>query len=233
MDASESAMLSEQEIGHVQDAVLAWHRTNQRMFPWRQTTDPYAILISEKLLQQTSARAHVVHAFQILMNTFPSPIALAQARGEELEAIIAPLGFHYRAKELKVIGQYLVKRFHGQVPQDLADLLSIPGIGDYAARAIQSFAFGMDVPIVDTNIARLLYRLFDIQQTLPSNPSRKKSLIYLASLLIPNGKSRCFNFALLDLCAQVCTPTKPNCSDCPLVSVCPYGAKSDSGEFPP
>lgn len=200
-----------------------WFEENCRDFPWRHTRDPYVVLLAEKLLQQTAARRVVVDAFQNLVSAYPSTKALADANIGDLEKIFAPLGFHYRAKELKVLANALLERHQGLVPADLGDLKSLPGIGDYAARAVLSFAYGQDVPIVDTNVARFLYRVFAIPGPLPANPARKKSLIELAAKLVPEGRSREFNLAVLDLCALVCTPSRPKCPACPVQPLCCYG----------
>ncbi len=125
-----------------------------------------------------------------------------------------------RARELKALGQVLVSKYNGRVPRDLDSLLSLPGVGDYAARAVLSFAFSKDVPIVDTNVARFLYRFFGPPGNLPSNPSRNKQLLRLAEELLPSGRSREYNFAILDLCAAVCTPSDPKCHVCPVRDRC-------------
>ncbi len=213
----------DRDIPELQDRLLAWFASNRRDFPWRRTSDPYAVLVAEKLLQQTAARKVVVDAYQTLVGTYPSAEALAGARSEHLGSVIAPLGFHYRAKELKALGVALLDRHAGKVPAQLQELKALPGVGDYAARAVLSFAYGQDVPVVDTNVARFLYRVFAISGRLPSNPARKKSLIDLAARLVPTGRSREFNLAVLDLCALICTPSRPKCTSCPVQQFCSFG----------
>lgn len=211
-----------------QDALLAWYERHRRRFPWRRKSDPYAILIAEKLLQQTAARAVVVQAYQQLLKEYPSPRRLAKARILDLEEIIRPLGFLYRARELQALGQELVAQHRGKVPRTLQELLALPGVGDYAARAVLSFAYGEDVPIVDTNVARFLYRIYGIEGRMPSNPARKKSLLELAATLVPFGRSKEWNLAVLDLCAAICTPSKPKCSLCPLQEYCLYANETSA-----
>jgi A/G-specific adenine glycosylase len=99
-------------------------------------------------------------------------------------------------------------------------LIALPGVGDYSARAVLSFAFGEDVPIVDTNVARFLYRLCGLPGPMPANPARKRSLIELAGELVPAGRAKEFNLAILDLCAQICRPKNPLCTDCPVNLYC-------------
>ncbi len=208
-----------------QERLLSWFEQACRDFPWRSQSDPYATLIVEKLLQQTAAREVVVQAYQQLLDQYPTPQHLSQANVPELEQIVRPLGFTYRAKELRTMAQELVARHNGIVPGNLNDLLNLPGVGDYAARAVLSFAYGEDVPVVDTNVARFLYRLYGLEGPLPANPARKRSLISLAGKLIPAGRSKEFNLAILDLCAQICRPTNPLCPDCPVQVYCVYGTK--------
>jgi len=163
-------------ISAFQDKLLSWHESNARAFPWREQKDPFAVLISEKLLQQTKARSTVISAYNKLLSLYPTPEALANADINTLKELIQPLGFIYRANELPIMAQALVERHQGQVPNSLHELLDLPGVGDYGARAVLSFAFGEDLPIVDTNVARWIYRLDGISGPMPSNPARKKLL---------------------------------------------------------
>ena len=209
----------------LQAALLGWFAKFRRNFPWRRKSNPYAILIAEKLLQQTAAREVVVQAYSQMLKKYSTPLRLSQATVSDIEDIIRPLGFTYRAKELQVLGQELVSRHGGKVPRTLEELLALPGVGDYAARAVLSFAYGEDVPIVDTNVARFLYRIYGIEGRMPSNPARKKSLIALAATLVPEGRSKEWNLSVLDLCALICTPANPNCFVCPVQNHCAFGCQ--------
>lgn len=208
-----------------QHQLLAWFEREQREFPWRLRPKPYEVLVAEKLLQQTAARAVVVESYQEVLRRYPTPTDLAKAQLSDLEELIRPLGFTYRARDLLAMAQALVERYNGDVPTNLKELLALPGVGDYAARAVLSFAFGEDVPVVDTNVARFLYRLFGIEGRLPFNPARKKSLIDLAASLVPPGRSKDWNLAILDLCASICKPSIPLCSSCPVQPYCNYGSE--------
>jgi A/G-specific adenine glycosylase len=216
-------ILDPEEIVALQSQLLDWFEKEKRDFPWRHTSDPYFILIAEKLLQQTVARQTVVKAYEEILKLYPVPEQLAAAQLETLQTIIAPLGFHYRAAELITLGRALVERHNGTIPNNLKELKALPGVGDYAARAILSFAYKQDVPIVDVNVARFLYRIFGLTDPFPANPARKKSLIDLAKLLLPPGRSRDFNLAILDLCAMVCVSNNPKCSICPVNRFCYVG----------
>jgi len=210
-------------VRNIQVNLLAWFRKNHRTFPWRQTKDPYRILIAEKLLQQTAATENVIIAYKQLLRSFPTLRSLSKASPAALKQIIGQLGFTYRAKELPQLARQILAAHKGRVPNDLDELLRLPGVGDYTARAIMSFAYGQDVPIVDTNIARLLYRVFGLEETLPSNPARNKQLLAVASMLIPHQNSRNFNLAALDLCAAICTARQPKCFECPIQKQCDTG----------
>lgn len=212
----------------IQATLIKWFGSARRDYPWRHAQDPYAILLAERLLQQTAARECLVDAYEQLLRKYPSPTSLAQADLSELEAAIRPLGFVYRAGLLRRMAQELVDRHAGLVPQSLNELLSLTGVGDYAARAVLSFAFGQDIAVVDTNVARFLYRLYGIEGPLPANPSRKRRLIELANSLVPPGHSKDYNLAVLDLGAQVCTPKKPKCVECPVNHFCAFYAQTAS-----
>ena len=205
-----------------QDALLNWFASNGRHFPWRETRDPYAVLVIEKLLQQTSVRDSVVSIYKSLLKSYPSPIELAEANLQDIQDLIQPLGLHYRAYDLVSLAKDLKEKYDGKVPTTLRELLSIYGVGDYSARAVLSFAFGKDVPVVDTNVARVLFRVFEINRKFPANPARSKFLLDLAFNLLPLGRSREFNWGIIDLGAIVCKPQKPICAACPLRGVCNF-----------
>lgn len=216
--------LTEENKVELQERLLDWFEQKGRNFPWRSQPSPYAVLIAEKLLQQTAAIDKLVEVYNRIVNTYPNPRLLADADISTLANIIQPLGLGYRAKELHDMANELVLRHNGEVPTDLKKLLGLSGIGDYVARAVLSLAFGEDMPVVDTNIARFLYRMFGLEGSLPSNPARKKDLTELAGRLIPKGHAREFNLALLDLCAKICKPNKPQCLECPVQTYCAYYA---------
>lgn len=209
-------------VESIQKNLINWFQKYQRSFPWRSTNDPYKILVAEKLLQQTAATDQVVKAYRKIVKTYPNPGALAKAKPSQLKQIIAPLGFTYRSDELPRLAQRIVNTYNGKVPNNLEDILDLPGVGDYIARAVLSFAYGRDVPIVDTNVARLLYRVFGLTQRFPTNPARDKQLTKIAAELVPRGKSKQFNLAVLDLCAAICTARQPSCLACPLKKQCQW-----------
>ena len=213
----------------IQTSLLSWFQDNGRTFPWRKTRDPYKVLIAEKPLQQTSVRQDLVKAYEEMLATYPSPSELAEAKIDTIRGIIHALGLHYRAQELLTLAQKVCKNHNGEIPNDFESLMALPGIGDYTSRAILCFAFGREVPIVDTNVACILHRLFGLSEPIPANPARKRSLIEMADSLLPPGKARDFNFALLDLGAMVCKSANPECQVCPLLTFCEHGSSVIKG----
>lgn len=216
-------MFNEKEIGNIQRKLLKWFSKNGRSFPWRQSEEPYHILVAEKLLQQTVARDHVVKAYKTIITQYPTIMDLAKANIKNIESVIHPLGLIYRAKEFLLLANEIVIKHYGEIPNELDELLTLHGIGDYSARAILSFAFNQDISIVDTNIARLIHRLFGLKEPISKNPARNKKIREFADKLIILGNSKKFNLALLDLCALICKDSSPKCTSCPLKNSCEYG----------
>jgi DNA (cytosine-5)-methyltransferase 1 len=211
----------------LQNVLLAYHRSSGRgALPWRRTADPFRILVAEKLLQQTAARSAVVEAYLSLLGKWPSPRALARAAVVEVRAVLQPLGLPYRAAELVSMSQVLVRRHRGKVPFTRSALLALPGVGEYAANAVLSFTRREETPVVDTNVGRLLRRVFALEDAAPANPARDRSLHALASWLIAAKPSKELNYAMLDLTAALCIARKPRCESCPLGEVCVTGASS-------
>jgi len=133
---------------------------------------------------------------------------------------------HYRAQEITKLAAAIETRYQGKLPKDYKELLSLPGVGEYAARAVLSFAYEENIAIIDTNVARFLFRVFGIDLPMPANPARKKFLIELATSVLPKRRSRDFNLAVLDLCAAICKPQHPVCIKCPINQVCFTGQQN-------
>lgn len=208
--------------------LLKWFETDGRDFPWRHTNDPYKVLLAEKLLQQTSVRKALIDLYLYLVKKYPNPSHLADADIQELTEMIHPLGLQYRARDLVLMAKDIKEKFGGHVPDSLSSLLSIYGVGDYSARAVLSFAYGQTMPVVDTNVARILYRVFAIQGKFPQNPARKRQLLELAGELVPPNKSKEFNWAMIDLGALICLPSKPLCHKCPLNKICAFNLENET-----
>ena len=206
------------EAATIWNPLLAWYAAHHRDLPWRRTPEPYAIWVSEVMLQQTQV-ATVKPYFERWMKAFPTLQSLAHAEEASVLAHWQGLGYYSRARSLQRGARYVVENLSGQIPTQPTELQALPGVGPYTAGAIASIAFERDAPLVDGNVARVLARLFALTGPV-QKPPIKQHLWVLAEALIPQGKARHFNQALLELGAWCCTPTKPRCSDCPVRGQC-------------
>lgn len=201
-----------------QQRLLRWYARYRRDLPWRKTSDPYKILVSEVMLQQTQVD-RVIPKYNEFLRKYPTLEELAGASVSDVEATWRPLGYNIRPVRLHAIAQQAVDRHNGKIPASLEELQAFKGIGRYTAGAVMSFAFRKDAPILDTNVKRVLQRVF----LGPMNGNGIKSpkhLWELSAALIPKGKAYDFNQALMDFGALVCTARKPNCPICPMQPLC-------------
>ncbi len=198
------------------ERLLKWYARHGRDLPWRKTTEPYQILVSEIMLQQTQVE-RVVPKYREWLAKYPSMEELAEAPLPEVKRTWYPLGYNVRPVRLHEIARESVARYGGKLPRDPEQLQSLKGIGRYTAGAIRSFAFREDAPILDTNVMRVLHRVFVGK----GNPKRQKSALWdLAGALIPKGKGYDFNQGLMDFGATVCTARDPYCLLCPMRDFC-------------
>jgi A/G-specific adenine glycosylase len=198
--------------------LLTWYRAHGRDLPWRRTDDPYHILVSEMMLQQTQVD-RVLPKYLEWLEKYPSLTALASAPDKEVDAAWRPLGYNIRPRRLHTIARESVARYGGQLPSDEETLLSFKGIGAYTAGAIRSFAFGQRAAILDTNVARVLLRVFLGRGDVKAHATRKH-LWAMSEVLVPHKHVFDFNQALMDLGATVCVARKPKCADCPMTKLC-------------
>ncbi len=198
--------------------LLKWYDANGRDLPWRKTDDPYHILVSEVMLQQTQVD-RVLPKYEEWLGKYPSLTALAEAPIEHVAETWRPLGYNIRPRRLHDIARQSVERFGGLLPSDEETLLSFKGIGAYTAGAIRSFAFRERAAILDTNVARVLFRVF-IGKGDPKAHAMKKRLWAVSELLVPRKRVFDFNQALMDFGAMLCTARKPNCPECPMKRQC-------------
>ena len=198
--------------------MLAWYRKNGRDLPWRKTADPYHILVSEIMLQQTQVD-RVLPKYEEWLEKYPSFEALAQAPEHEVTATWYPLGYNIRPKRLHSIAREAVEKFGGELPSDEATLRSFKGIGDYTVGALRSFAFRERAAILDTNVARVLLRIF-VGRGSPKAHAMKRRLWQLSAVLVPYRHVFDFNQALMDFGATVCNARKPKCGSCPMRRMC-------------
>ncbi len=196
--------------------LLKWYREFGRDLPWRKTSDPYKILVSEVMLQQTQVD-RVIPKYHEFLDRYPDFQALARAPVEDVRRTWYPLGYNIRPHRLHSIACETVERYGGQLPSDADELLSFKGIGRYTAGAIRSFAFNEDAAILDTNVIRVLHRVFIAE----GDPKAQKAALWtLSEALIPRGQGYDFNQALMDFGATVCTARDPYCLLCPMKSFC-------------
>jgi A/G-specific adenine glycosylase len=199
-------------------ALLAWYQQYARELPWRGHPEPYAVWISEIMLQQTRVET-VVPYFIRWMERFPTIPVLAKASQQDVLAAWEGLGYYSRARNLHRAAQIIVRDYSGELPGDPITLRKLPGIGRYTAGAIASIAFGLDEPVLDGNVRRVLARLFNVDEPAKS-PAGEKRLWELAAAQLPPGQAGEFNQALMDLGATLCTPREPACARCPLAATC-------------
>ncbi|HEY8818039.1 MAG TPA: A/G-specific adenine glycosylase [Candidatus Limnocylindrales bacterium] len=201
----------------LRDAILDWYAEHGRHLPFRATTDPYAILVSEAMAQQTQA-ARAGESWAAFMARFPTVRALAAATPADVLRSWQGLGYNRRALNLWRAAGRIVEAFDGEVPRDLAALESLPGVGPYTARAVAAIAFGVPVGAVDTNVRRVLGRIVagDAGELSPA------TLQGVADAAVPPDRPGAWTHALMDIGAMVCRPTRPDCGACPARAWCRY-----------
>ncbi|HWN68255.1 MAG TPA: A/G-specific adenine glycosylase [Haliangium sp.] len=210
--------------------VVAHFRSVRRDLPWRRSRDPYAIWVSEIMLQQTRVAA-VVPYFERWMARFPTIRALAEAPLDDVLAAWAGLGYYSRARNLHRCARAVMDSHGGALPVSAAALRGLPGIGPYTAGAIASIAFGQPEPLVDGNVARVLARVYAIDDAIKSSAAGRV-LWRLAAQMVPTSAPGDFNQGLMELGATVCTPLSPACLLCPLSTLCRARAQGREHELP-
>ena len=201
-----------------QRALLAWYARHGRDLPWRRTRVPYRVLVSEIMLQQTQVE-RVIPKYRQFLRTYPSLRALAAADVDDVRRLWYPLGYNIRPVRLHAIARETVARYGGRLPADGEARRALPGIGRYTAGALLSFAYGRDAAILDTNVRRVLGRVFLGPRRLARTRGDRR-FWKLAEALVPAGRAYDFNQALLDFGATWCTPRKPRCPRCPMRAFC-------------
>jgi A/G-specific adenine glycosylase len=198
--------------------LLAWYAEHARVLPWRGDCDPYAVWVSEIMLQQTRVET-VIPYFERWMKRFPDLASLAQASQQEVLSAWEGLGYYSRARNLHHAAQIVINEMNGELPRDPQALARLPGVGRYTAGAIASLAFGVDAPALDGNIRRVLARVFNLVEPARS-PAGERRLWELAAEHLPPGQAGDYNQAMMDLGATICTPRLPNCPGCPVSRNC-------------
>src|SRR5437870_10912979 len=218
-------------VAQVHCSLLRWYSTEQRDLPWRATNDPYAILVSEIMLQQTQVD-RVLPKYEQFLTTFPTLVDLAVASTADVISVWVPLGYNRRAVSLQTIARQVLSDYGGQIPDTIDEHLKLKGVGRYTAGAIACFAYHKQVATVDTNIRRVLHRIF-LGLEHPEPKLNDTQMLTLAEQVLPVGEAYNWNQALMDLGATICTSNNPQCTQCPLQeSCCAYKEMSQHSLFP-
>ncbi|HTK11707.1 MAG TPA: A/G-specific adenine glycosylase [Ktedonobacteraceae bacterium] len=205
-------------LERVHSSLLSWYAAEQRHLPWRTTSDPYAILVSEIMLQQTQVD-RVLPKYQQFLAAFPTLTALAEAPTADVIAAWVPLGYNMRAVRLQSIARQVISEYAGRIPDTIDALLTLKGIGRYTAGAIACFAYRKPVATVDTNIRRVLHRIF-LGLEHPEPKANDAQMLTLAEQVLPHDAAYNWNQALMDLGATICTSNSPQCTQCPMQDSC-------------
>jgi A/G-specific adenine glycosylase len=217
-----------EKISRVRRRLLRWYGHSQRDLPWRRSRDPYAIWLSEVMLQQTRV-AVVVERYQAFMARFPTLPSLALASEDEVLALWSGLGYYRRARMMLKAAQFVVDRYKGVLPRTAAQLRLLPGIGAYTAAAVASIAHGERVAVVDGNVERVLCRM----KGWGAAASVRRKIEELAATLVSPRRPGDFNQAMMDLGATVCLPRNPQCLVCPLAADCETQGEHKTAPRPP
>lgn len=227
-----SIFVDDTGVGNFRQSLSDWFREEGRDYPWRRTHDPYAILVSEAMLQQTQIATVLARGyFTRWMTAFPTWESLAEAEENEVLKLWQGLGYYNRARNLREAARIVVSRHGGILPPDAKVIGDLPGVGRYTAGAVMSFAFDLPSPIVDGNVARVLSRIFTLEK--PVNTTEGSARLWdWAGHLVPETGARIFNSALMELGQRLCRPGKPECGACPARSWCLAHRRGETMRFP-
>ncbi len=204
-------------------SVVNWGKNNLREFPWRTNTTPYKVFIAEVLLKRTTSTA-AKRTYTEFLKRFPSIKKIHQSRRRDIEIKLRPVGlYNQRSKGLKESARYIVKKHAGKIPDEYQELMKVPHVGHYTAGAVLSFGFGKPAPILDSNVRRVVCRVF--QDELGKSPTDKQILDFLSEV-IPKKSHQVFNWGLLDIGAIICSYQFQKHDECPLKEICVYYRKS-------
>lgn len=209
------------ETAKFRSSLILWGHDNFRPFPWRETDDPYKILVAEVMLHRTKA-PQVLPVYRYFMQRFPTIEKLDGATRDDLHATLYSLGLRQRVDMFHDMAVAIVERFDGRIPAEKGALLSLPGVSDYIAGALRCFALNEPEPLIDTNTIRVIGRVFGLKIT----DSSRRNRLYrdLITALVDPNEPRTYNYALLDLANLVCTKVRPpKCFECPVQRYCLYG----------
>lgn len=215
-----SDSVAAQRIAATRRILLSWGAEHHRDYPWRRTRDPYCILIAEILLHRTRAD-QVQPIYLKLIATFPDLPSLVQAGPEQVRELMAPLGLRWRTDLLLHMVREIDETYAGRIPLERAQLMALPGVGDYITSALLTFSDTSTEPIMDTNTVRVIGRVFGLK--INDAARRKRQFREIMARILTGEKPREISFAIIDLAALICLPRNPLCHRCPLLSMCDYG----------
>jgi A/G-specific adenine glycosylase len=211
--------------------LLTWFDRHKRDLPWRHTSDPYRIWVSEVMLQQTQVD-RVIDYYWRFLERFPTVEALAEAPLDDVLALWEGLGYYSRARNLQAAAQQIVAEHDGQFPGEPEAARKLPGVGEYTAGAVLSIAFDRPMPAVDANVIRVIARLFAVEGEVTTGPGRRR-VSELAAAAVPDERVGDFNQALMELGALICIPGRPGCLVCPVTDICAARERGLQSEIPP
>lgn len=199
--------------------IIDWYKKNGRVYPWRETKDPFRILIAEMMLRRTKAD-QVATVYEDFLKEYPDIDTLAMAKQEALEKILYPLGLKWRVPAFGAMAREVQEKYQSGIPETREELTSLPGVGEYVAGAVLSIAYGKREWLVDSNIVRIFKRYFGIKTS--KEGRRDKHVIEIAKIYASGGDPGRATMGILDITALVCKPGKPDCEKCPLIDRCHY-----------
>lgn len=223
-------VLKNMDIKQFHKNLIQWYKKNYRKLPWRNTTDPYLILISEVMLQQTQVNT-VIPYFKNFLKIFPTIQDLAKANQQKVLKIWEGLGYYARARNLHKAAKIIVREYYGKIPESWVEFRQLPGVGDYIASAVISLAFGKPYAVVDGNVKRVLSRLFLIENPVNQSASQK-AFQKQANYILDEKNPGIFNQAIMELGAVICTPKNPSCNICTVQKMCEAYRLSIVIEYP-
>jgi A/G-specific adenine glycosylase len=205
------------DIAPLRRKLLYWFRNNGRTYPWRETSDPWKILMAEMMLRRTKAD-QVEKVYRQFISQYRTPGGLLRGSPNKIRRILSPLGLNWRQQNFFDLAEVLIRDFKSTVPSTREELKQLPGVGDYVAGAVLSIGFGKREWIVDSNVVRVFKRFFNLHTS--KEARRDRSVIELAKAYAQTSRPREANLAILDFSSAICLPGTPRCNICPLRRVC-------------
>lgn len=222
-DRLPAELLSAFGVQSFRKTLRLWGQQNYRLFPWRQSNNPYHILIAEVLLHRTQA-PQVVPVYWRFIEQYPDINSVALASNADLYNALYSLGLRWRIDLIHQMSDEIIRRFNGKIPYEKADLLSLPGVSEYIAGAVRCFAWNLPESLIDTNTVRVIGRIFGLE--IKDSSRRNRQFRDLISVLVDPVEPAAYNYALLDLAERVCMKRRqPGCSICPIQKFCVYGRR--------